>query len=111
MPGNVNYSENHSAQLGIAFLKTLSLQMELGTTPFGSQIFPLQTLWRPTRAAVRSDGLWGSLWRRRGNTAPRSRRCIIQRRRVFQMNGLEIGTAVQYGTKTIFIVVNNGMYI
>ncbi|MEC8532128.1 MAG: thiamine pyrophosphate-binding protein [Pseudomonadota bacterium] len=28
----------------------------------------------------------------------------------FQMNGLEIGTAVQYGTKTIFIVVNNGMY-
>ena len=28
----------------------------------------------------------------------------------FQMNGLEIGTAVQYSTKTIFIVVNNGMY-
>ena len=28
----------------------------------------------------------------------------------FQMNGLEIGTAVQYGTRTIFIVVNNGMY-
>lgn len=28
----------------------------------------------------------------------------------FQMNGLEIGTAVQYRTKTIFIVVNNGMY-
>ena len=28
----------------------------------------------------------------------------------FQMNGQEIGTAVQHGTKTIFIVVNNGMY-
>ena len=28
----------------------------------------------------------------------------------FQMNGQEIGTAVQQGVKTIFIVVNNGMY-
>lgn len=28
----------------------------------------------------------------------------------FQMNGQEIGTAVQHGTKTIFVVVNNGMY-
>ncbi|HCH57623.1 MAG TPA: thiamine pyrophosphate-binding protein [Rhodospirillaceae bacterium] len=28
----------------------------------------------------------------------------------FQMNGQEIGTAVQHGAKTIFIVVNNGMY-
>ena len=28
----------------------------------------------------------------------------------FQMNGQEIGTAVQHGAKTIFVVVNNGMY-
>ena len=28
----------------------------------------------------------------------------------FQMNGQEIGTAVQHGVKTIFVVVNNGMY-
>lgn len=28
----------------------------------------------------------------------------------FQMNGQEIGTAVQHGAKTIFLVVNNGMY-
>jgi acetolactate synthase-1/2/3 large subunit len=28
----------------------------------------------------------------------------------FQMNGQEFGTAVQHGAKTIFIVVNNGMY-
>ena len=28
----------------------------------------------------------------------------------FQMNGQEIGTAVQHGVKTIFIVINNGMY-
>jgi len=28
----------------------------------------------------------------------------------FQMNGQEIGTAVQQGAKTIFVVVNNGMY-
>jgi acetolactate synthase-1/2/3 large subunit len=28
----------------------------------------------------------------------------------FQMNGQEIGTAVQYGANVIFIVVNNGMY-
>jgi acetolactate synthase-1/2/3 large subunit len=26
------------------------------------------------------------------------------------MNGQEIGTAVQHGAKTIFVVVNNGMY-
>jgi acetolactate synthase-1/2/3 large subunit len=28
----------------------------------------------------------------------------------FQMNGQELGTAVQYGAKPIFFVVNNGMY-
>ncbi|MEE2997973.1 MAG: thiamine pyrophosphate-binding protein [Pseudomonadota bacterium] len=28
----------------------------------------------------------------------------------FQMNGQEIGTAVQHGSQTIFVVVNNGMY-
>jgi acetolactate synthase-1/2/3 large subunit len=28
----------------------------------------------------------------------------------FQMNGLELGTAVQYGAKPVFFVVNNGMY-
>ena len=28
----------------------------------------------------------------------------------FQMNGQEIGTAVQHGAKTIFVVINNGMY-
>ena len=28
----------------------------------------------------------------------------------FQMNGQEIGTAVQHGAQTIFVVVNNGMY-
>lgn len=28
----------------------------------------------------------------------------------FQMNGLEIGTAVQHGARVLFIVVNNGIY-
>ena len=28
----------------------------------------------------------------------------------FMMNGQELATAVQYGAKAIFIVVNNGMY-
>jgi acetolactate synthase-1/2/3 large subunit len=28
----------------------------------------------------------------------------------FQMNGQELGTAVQYGAKVLFVVVNNGMY-
>jgi acetolactate synthase-1/2/3 large subunit len=63
-----------------------------------------------TRPDQRRDGLRRALGRRRAITHPERTVVSFSGDGCFLMNGQEMATAVQYGAKVIFIVINNGIY-